>query len=165
VILVSVSFSAATPPSSNSYKLQQNTANSGGEPIVSASYRFDGSVGQESTVGTSSSTSASFVLQSGFWSFAGSGLAPVTLTVNKNQIYLDHIDLFWTGNNAPYDIYQATDCTNVFSSFFDSTASNSYSDIAPVPVTLVCYSVLATSPGRQQSPEPSSKILTRDAKP
>ena len=131
--------------SSTSYILQQSTVNAGGEPSDSTNYRLDASAAQEVTIGTSSSTT--YVLQSGFWGFVGSGLVPVILTVDDNAGTPGNINLSWSGNNSPYDIYEATDCTNIFGTFFDTTPANDYLNIAPPAADLVCYSVLATAPG------------------
>jgi hypothetical protein len=131
--------------SSVSYVLQQSTTNDGGEVSDSAGYRLAASLGQEATIGTSSSVS--YVLQSGFWSFVGSGLVPVILMVDKNAGTPGNVDLTWSGNNPPYDIYQATDCTSVFSRLFDTSVTNEYPNITPPGDDLVCYNVLATAPG------------------
>jgi hypothetical protein len=144
-----------TPPalaarsSSASYVLQQSAVGGAGAPSDSPSYDLDGTAGQESAVGASSSVH--YVVQSGFWSFVGSGLVPVLLTVLQNGVDPEHIDLSWSGNNAPYNVYQATDCTDVTASFFDQTASNFYLDIDPPVADLVCYLVLATAPGPERT--------------
>jgi hypothetical protein len=78
---------------------------------------------------------------------------PVILAVDKNAGTAGNVDLTWSGNNSPYDVYQATDCTNVFGSLFDSSAGNTYNDITPPGASLVCYSVLATAPGPAPPPE------------
>jgi len=131
--------------SSPSYVLHQSATSAGGAPISSTSYVLGSSAAQDSTVGTSSSPS--FVLQSGFWSFAGSGLVPVLLTVTQNPVDPTHVDLAWSGNNPPYLVYQATDCASVTSFYFDTTATNDYPDVAPPAASLVCYQVFATAPG------------------
>ena len=89
----------------------------------------------------------------GFWSFVGSGLVPVLLTVDRNGIVPGNVDLSWSGNNTPYEIFEATDCTNVFSYPFGTTSANNYDDITP-PSGLVCYNVLATAPGPAPPPNP-----------
>lgn len=136
--------------SSASYVLQQSTLNTGGDFGTSASYIGAGSLGQEATIGTSSSFH--YVAQSGFWGFFGSGLVPVWLFANRNPVNRDNVDLNWTGNNSPYDVYQATGCTNVFGSYFGTTPANAMANIPPPVTTLVCYSVLATAPGPFESP-------------
>jgi hypothetical protein len=136
---------AGGDPEPPSYALHQSSANSGGRQSTSTSYRLTASAGQPLTVGTSSSFH--YVLQSGFWSFLGSGLVPVILSVDKNAVTAGNVDLSWSGNNPPYDIYQATDCSNVFAGYFDTTAANSYPDVAPPEAGLVCFNVLASAPG------------------
>ena len=70
--------------SSTNYVLKQHTVSSAGQEASSAGYALGASAGQEATIGTSSSPR--FVLQSGFWSFAGSGLVPVILAVDKSPV-------------------------------------------------------------------------------
>jgi len=135
---------------SASYVLQQSTTNDGGETATSTSYRLDASLGQEATIGTSSSPR--YVLQSGFWSFVGSGLVPVVLQAEKNGTAPDDVDLTWSGNNSPYDIYAGTDCTDIFSHYLTQEAGNAYTD-SPLPAGLTCYSVLATAPGPIAPPQ------------
>ena len=131
-------------PQSPSYRLQQSTANGGGETASSGGFRLDASAGQESAIGTSSSPR--FVLQSGFWSFGGSGLVPVLLMARKNGADPADVDLSWSGNNSPYDLYSATDCTDIHNHYLAQEGSNAYTD-SPLPADLTCYSVLATAPG------------------
>jgi len=155
--LAAAALPALAESSSASFVLKQSTTNTGGD-VSSNSFRLTGSGGQEATVGTSSSFH--FVLQSGFWSFAGSGLVPVILFAERNVVRPDNVDLSWSGNNSPYDIYQSTDCAAVFSFLLDTTASNFYDDIAPPPARLVCYSVLASAPGPVPPPGESSRNIT-----
>ena len=149
--LCGLSATAQAQSSSASYVLQQSTTNSAGETATSGSYRLSPSLGQEATIGASSSPG--FVLQSGFWSFVGSGLVPVFLFVDKNAIDPEDMDLNWSGNNDPYDLYRTDDCTDVFASYLDTTALKDYTDVTTPTVTLLCYSVLATAPGPAPPPQ------------
>jgi hypothetical protein len=81
------------------------------------------------------------------WGFVGSGLVPVLLTVSRSVASIHKVDLAWSGNNPPYEIYQATNCADVYASFLAVTSSNNYPNITPPAANLVCYSVLATAPG------------------
>ena len=65
-----------------------------------------------------------------------------------------NVDLSWSGNNAPYEIFESTDCASIFSSLFDTTSANNYDDIAPPAGSVVCYNVLATAPGPAPPPNP-----------
>ena len=143
-------FVSASEATSTNYRLKQSTVNTGGAEVSSSGYVLNGSAAQEVTIGASSSPR--FVLQSGFWSFLGSSLVPVVLAVEKNVVTPGNVDLSWSGNNAPYDVYEAVDCANVFASPFDVTSSNNYDDITPPVASLVCYSILATAPGPVQPP-------------
>jgi len=144
---------AVAESSSPRFTLRQGLADSGTvEPSFGSRYRLEASVGQETTIGTSSSPR--YILQSGLWGFVGSGLVPVLLSVERNASTPEHVDLSWSGNNAPYDVYQATDCSNVFAAYYDSTGANSYVDIAPPGESLTCFSVLATAPGPVPEPSP-----------
>src|SRR5206468_9246247 len=88
-------------------------------------------------------------------------LVPVYLLMRKNPADQEDLDLLWTGNNPPYNIFRSTDCTNVFSSFFTTEPENAHTDTSPPPDRLVCYNVLATAPGpivvpkRRPNPAPS----------
>jgi len=136
---------------SENYRLEPATADTGGAELQSAAYRLGSSTGQEVVVGTSSSPH--FVLQSGFWGYAGSGLVPVELVVARNAIDPQHVDLIWSGNNPPYDVFQATDCANVFAQYYDTTGGNAYPDVTSPAASLVCYQVLATAPGPAPPPD------------
>lgn len=129
---------------SASYRLQQSTLSSGGALSSATSYLENGSLGQELTIGASSSPH--FVVQSGFWSFAGTSLVPVYLTVHKTLSEPSHVMLQWTGNNPPYGLFRSPDCTEVFSGPLASETSNAYDDVPPSD-HLICYNVLATAPG------------------
>ena len=130
---------------SENYVLQQSTLDAAGAVSDSANYRLEGSASQALTIGTSSSQA--FVLQSGFWSFLGSGLVPVLLSVAKNPTDSELVDLGWSGNDPPYEIFGSPDCSGIFNSLLATTTSNSYVDTAPPALGLTCYSVLATAPG------------------
>jgi hypothetical protein len=137
--------------SSSRFVLHLGEPDSGTDrPAYGSRFRIEGSLGQAATIGTSSSPR--YVLQSGLWGVLGSGLVPVLLTVDRNAVTPEHVDLNWSGNNAPYDVYQATDCSRVFAGFLDTTDANSYSDIPPPSEDLVCYSVLASAPGPAPGP-------------
>ena len=130
---------------SSSYVLHQSTASSTGGPSDSSSFRLDGVAAQPVTIGVSSSPR--FVVQSGLFSFVGSGLAPVVLSVDHTLGMTGQIDLAWTGSNPPYSIYESTDCIGIFDSLLATTTSNDQPGITPPAGSLVCYSVLATAPG------------------
>ena len=131
--------------SSASYILQQSTVNAAGETSTSTGFREGASLGQESCIGTSASPH--FVVQSGFWSFVGNGLVPVTLYVRKHPSMPEQLDLEWTGNNPPYEIYRSASCPGVFSTSFATELTNAHLDASPLPDMLSCYNVLAAAPG------------------
>ncbi len=148
VFLVLCPRSVPAQSSSARYRLAQSTLNGGGSVSASpsgTSYRLAASFGQESTIGTSSSFR--YVLQSGFWSFQGSGLVPVILYVTKNGSAPANPDLSWTGNNPPYALYSTAGCSNVTSGFVTTTPLQAWTDTAPPLGVLDCYSVFATAPG------------------
>jgi len=149
-LLMAAGFSFCLSParaqsSSASYVLQQSTINTAGEVATSGNYRLSPSLGQEATIGTSAS--AHFVLQSGFWSFVGSGLVPVYLSVEQNGLNPDDVDLDWSGRNGPYDLYRSNDCSDVFDGYLDTTPDNDYTDLTTPVADVLCYRVLATPPG------------------
>ena len=149
VLAVAVALSGTAPAScqsdSASFRLTRSTNDSAGGACASASFRQNGSLGQESCVGASASPH--FVVQSGFWSFAGTGFVPVYLYARKTAPSPDRIELEWTGNNPPYTVYRSADCAGIFSSVFASAQANLLPDPAPLPDRLSCYNVLATAPG------------------
>jgi hypothetical protein len=136
---------AGAQSTSASYVLQESTTDGAGGAAASASWRLEGSAGQESAVGTSSSPR--FVLQSGFWGHAGSGLGPVRLTLDRNTTTSENLDLTWTGANAPFRVYESDDCASVYATLLTSTSGNQILNLAPPAAPLVCYSILATAPG------------------
>lgn len=135
--------------SSASFCMQQTTLNGGGGTSVSpvgTNFRLSASIGQESVTGVSSSPN--YVLQSGFWSFQGSGLVPVLLTLNKSASPNFYPVLNWTGNNSPYSVYRVGNtCNTVFANFLTSQTPQSYTEITGVAGPLTCYNILATAPG------------------
>lgn len=145
LVLMAASAPALAQASSVSFVLRPTTINSAGRDASSTSFAANGSLGQEPVVGVSSSPR--FVLQSGFWSFGGSGLVPVVLHVTKNLSDPYQLDLQWSGNNPPYTLYRSTNCSNVFASVFGSESVNTHTDATPLPDPLSCYNVLATAPG------------------
>lgn len=128
-------------------RMRQYTLNGGGGLSTSgtAEYALVGSLGQESVIGTSSSTG--YVLQSGFWSYLGSGLVPVILSVARNAGHPDYLDLSWSGNNPPYGIYRTIDCSQVYADLLATESTRAYTDSSPPETNLVCYAIIATSPG------------------
>jgi hypothetical protein len=93
------------------------------------------------------SSAPHFIVQSGFWGFVGSTLVPVVLAANKVPADARAVDLTWSGNDAPYDVYKTTTCPNVFTSVFATTANNGLIDRSAPTGGLTCYNVLATAPG------------------
>ena len=164
LLVVSAALPAVAESTSPSYRLKQATINGGGGVSVSPSgtaYRLAASIGQESSIGTSSSFGA--VVQSGFWSFAGTGLVPILLTGREPAA---DPELSWSGNNPPYALYRSTNCAAVTSSFLTTTSSQLYTDTSSPAGSIVCYSVFATAPGPiapvgAVSPEPDGTLVER----
>ena len=131
---------------SPSYRLSPVAIDAAGDQVGGPTHRLSASLAQESTVG--SSASPHFIVQSGFWSFLGTTMVPVLLSVSHTPGG-DHesVDLSWSGNQASYDIYRSTDCAALFSSPLTATSDNDYTDANPPSSTLVCYTVLGEAPG------------------
>ena len=143
---------AAAQSTSPSYRLQATTLNSGGAIATSLTLGGEGSLGQDSPVGASSSFD--YIVQSGFWSFLGSSVVPVVLSVGKDSGDPGAVKLAWSGNNPPYSIYRAATPATIFGSMaFAMTYSNARTDPAPPVTSLVCYSVLAEAPGPLPPPQ------------
>ncbi len=140
---------ASAQSSSPSFRLTPTTVNGGGGTSVSpagTAFRLSASFGQESTIGASSSTR--FVVQSGFWSFMGTGLVPVVLSGVKNGTSPSDPDFDWTGNSGFYLVYRDTNCADVYGTGpLFSQGGNFWTDTAPPAASLVCYSVLGSAPG------------------
>ncbi|HET8948828.1 MAG TPA: hypothetical protein VFQ07_17750 [Candidatus Polarisedimenticolia bacterium] len=136
------------------------TIDAAGQPSAGATRNGNGSLGQELVVGASSGPH--FIIQSGFWSFLGSTVVPVVLAVNRNSVDPAAIDLTWSGNNAFYDVYSSTNasCASLYGSVPSSTSANAFTDGAPPPAPLVCYSVLAVAPG-PVAPPPGLDVIRR----
>ena len=142
----------AGPPSSASYVLRQSTVNAAGQVSASARFRLTDSLATASTVEASSAPS--FVLQSGFWGFVGSGPVDVVLAVDRNDANEDDIDLSWSGNSPPYDIYVANDCSNVLGSFYSSSSSNSEEGVTVPSGDLACVNVVPMAPPFETASSP-----------
>jgi hypothetical protein len=143
-----------TVSQSPNFRLQPSTVDAAGGHATSDSSRLDGSAGQPMTTGAMASQH--FVLQSGFWGFMGSSLVPVVLSVGKTVSQSGSVDVTWSGNNAPYTVYRATDCAVIFSNTLTQTSNNAYTDGSAPNSGLACYNVLAAVPGPAKHPESKS---------
>jgi hypothetical protein len=126
--------------SSTSYVLDQQTVNGGGNASTSASFRLAFSLGQGESVGASSAPG--HLVQVGFWSFVGSGPVPIVLAVDRASLGGEAVLLNWSGNEASYEIYAATDCANVFDFFHVAETGNSHT-VLPPEAELVCFNVIS----------------------
>ena len=148
VAFVLLPLPAGAQGSSAHYVLQQATFNTGGGTSVSpagTAHRMSDSLGQESVSGCSSSFH--YVLQSGFWSFVGSGLVPVVLMLAKDAGDPECPDLSWTGNNQYYFVYRSTSAADTFWNLDHSQPGRTWTDGSPPEGLVVIYNVLATAPG------------------
>lgn len=135
----------AQPASSPGYVLERSRWLSSGDVATSAGFRLTFSIGQKGPV--EASAAWPFVLQSGFWSFAGAGPIAIVLRVARNETEPQHCDLYWSGNEPPYEIYAGA-CTSVFDSYVDASSANSLLNLVPPPGVLVCFNVVSTRPER-----------------
>jgi len=129
---------AVAQSSSTSYVLDQQTVNGGGNASTSPSFRLAFTLGQGDSVGASSAPG--HILQAGFWSFVGSGPVPIVLAVDRALLGGEEAILNWSGNDAPYGIYAATDCADVFDFFHVAESGNSRT-VLPPEAELVCFNV------------------------
>ena len=142
------------------FVIQQATVNGGGGGGTSepdGAYRMDDSLGQESAIGCSSSFH--YVLQSGFWSFLGSGLVPVILMVTKDDGDPSSPELSWTGNNPYYFVYRSTDPSAIFSNLDHTQPGQTWTDGSPPDAPVVFYNILATAPGLISPLSPDQKVV------
>ncbi len=136
---------AAGPGSTSaSYAIQRSSLSAGAEASASTSFVLTPTIGQELVIGTSASPR--FVIQSGFWSWIGSGLVPVLLSVDRG-IDPEAVDLSWSGTNDPYEVFQATNCDAVFGAPLTTTVANLLDEVGTASGGLTCFNVLATAPG------------------
>lgn len=136
---------AETLSTSPSYRLSAVTMNAAGAPSVSATKASNGSLGQELTVGASSSPH--FIIQSGFWSYLGSTVVPVVLHANRDGSPPGAVALTWSGNNTSYDVYRSAACASVFDNVLTMTSNNAYTDTTAPNAGLICFNVQAIAPG------------------
>jgi hypothetical protein len=127
--------------SSPSYVLQRSTLDSAGHTAFAPSFKLRFSLGRDATVGVSANDT--FILQSGFWSFVGSGPVPVVLAVDRDVSEDLTCDLSWSGNDPPYEIYVAQDCSAVFQSLYATSSDNSLPDVVPSVGGLTCFNVVS----------------------
>jgi len=78
----------------------------------------------------------------------GFAMTPIVLTANPNPVNPTHVDLSWTGADAPFLIYRATDCAQISlpGTLLATEAGLSYTDASPPPGALTCYNVRGTPP-------------------
>jgi len=134
--------------SSPGFVIQQSTLSIAGEPASSTSFVISASMAQPATIGTSSSPT--YLLQSGFWSFVAQGLVPVLLIVDPGSTQAT-VDLQWSGNQDPFQVYQSTDCGGVFLASPTQISANQLVDVETLP-GLTCFNVLSTAPGPAPPP-------------
>ena len=127
--------------SSPSYVLQRSTLNSAGQTVFAPSFKLRFSLARDASVG--SSANETFILQSGFWSFVGSGPVPIVLAVDREDPEDLSCDLSWSGNDPPYEIYAAEDCAAVFQSLYATSSDNSASDVSTAGSRLTCFNVVS----------------------
>jgi hypothetical protein len=146
--VLTTSATQAEIASSASFVIQQSTLGTAEQPSSSGSYVITASKAQPATIGSSSSPH--YIVQSGFWSFIAQGLVPVVVTVDRGSSPPE-VNLQWSGNQDPFQVYQSTDCTGVFFAPATQTSSNQLLDVDTVP-GLTCFNVLATAPGPAPPP-------------
>ena len=128
-------------PSSPSYVLQRSMLDSAGQTAISPGFKLKFSLGRDAAVGVSANQT--FILQSGFWSFVGSGPVPIVLAVDRVVTEDLVCDLRWSGNDPPYEIYVAQDCAAVFNSLYATSSDNSLPDVVPAVGGLTCFNVVS----------------------
>ena len=141
--------------SSSSYVVRGHVLSSSGGTSTSASFALTTTL-SDLVIGASSNHGA--ILQSGFWSFSGSGSIPLVLAVKRNVLMPEHCDLVWSGNDRRYDVY-AGSCGDVLGSFYASTSSNRMWNVIPPAGTLSCFNVIPA-----QITTPPSEAPTSDSK-
>lgn len=124
--------------------------NSAGATSDSSSYQLTSSYAQTLSIDVSSSPT--FILQAGFWSYLGSGPVPIVLAVDRAISNAELVDLEWSGNAPPYDIYVADDCAFVLDSLYGSSSDNFLLDVSPPAATLVCFKVVPSEPEPPRPP-------------
>jgi hypothetical protein len=152
-------------PASSSYRLLAHAVDAAGGTATSAGFRASASGGQGSSVGVSAS--ATFLLQSGFWSLAGTGPVPIVLAVTRNPANEKHCDLNWSGNVPPYEVFASENCADPFVRPHGTTSANTWVDLAPPDGSLTCFNVrpLVAEPDRAAAPRPAPEASRAPGRP
>lgn len=132
---------ARAQSSSASYVLRQASVNGAGRSSVSANFRMSGTLANEIGVGVSADQT--FLLQSGFWGFVGSGPVDIVLAVDRSDGASGDCDLRWSGNSSTYEIFASSDCTSVFDSPYGTSSDNSLLGVTPPTGRLSCFNVVS----------------------
>ncbi len=96
----------ASAQESASFVLERLTIAGASQTIASARYETTMTVGQESPAGAASICNVSLTASLGFWSVQGELPVPVILTVMRNPVDPQAIDLTWTGNTPTFQVFR-----------------------------------------------------------
>ena len=96
----------AAAQESASFRLDRLTIAGASQTIASNGFVTTVTVGQESIAGAASICNVSLTTGLGFWSVRGELPVPVILTVARNPIDPQAIDLNWTGNTPTFQVYR-----------------------------------------------------------
>ena len=127
----------AQTASSASFRLESAGFAAAAGHSASASFSADGLMGADGPVGASSS--AGYLFQGGPHAFLGVGPVPMLLGASMTFTPGAAVRLEWSGNEASYTVYRATDCATLGASPEATQTLKTYSDPAADGETLVCY--------------------------
>jgi len=134
---------------SASYTLERLTIAGASQTIASARFETTITVGQESPVGAASICNVSWTDSLGFWSVEGELPVPIVLTVARNPVDPQMIDLAWSGNRPLFEVYRDYTPQNLVSlaNLERVTALCSATDALAFQSNVIYYDIEAGSPG------------------
>lgn len=105
--------SEAAAQESASFKMKRLTVVTLADRLSSESY--GNTITASEAIGSAGVCPSGTATGLGFFSLLGLGEVPILLTVRKNQLNADHVDLSWTGQAAGFQLYKSASPVNVAS--------------------------------------------------
>ncbi|HKQ98818.1 MAG TPA: hypothetical protein VJV75_13150 [Candidatus Polarisedimenticolia bacterium] len=133
---------------SPSFILHRLSIAAASQTIGSAHFETTLTVSQESPVGAASICNTSLTNSLGFWSVLGDLPVPVILTLRRNAVDPQAIDLTWTGNAPTFQVYRDYTPQNVVSlaNLERTTALCSATDSLAFQSNVIYYEIEALPP-------------------
>jgi len=138
----------ASAQESASFVLERLAIAGASQTIASARYETTMTVGQESPAGAASICNVSLTTSLGFWSVQGDLPVPVILTLTRNPVDPQAVDLAWTGNTPTFQVFRDYTPQNLVSlaNLERVTALCSATDALAFQSNVIYYDVEAVPP-------------------